>query len=353
MLTRPSGTASGSPRSSSRSWSAYGVDQLMQYATGGGEIAFYGRTTTGDHATLEFMVAAVGISMAMLRTRRTPGALVAGDRRRHDGRRRSRSAAMRGSSSATVFAVFLLLSGANRRRTSSRSSASWPRRDHDRPDLVVARLGRAADQPRPDRDQAATNVYAATNQGHINEILDGWDQIRAHPLVGLGVGVTYHRHTHGALEGRRRHGAQRRRSRCGSSSPPRLPRLLRRSTSSSSARSGDAGTATGYSDLLALGGGSFLLGQFFVIATVYAWPFGVWEKAILDVHLIAMMFPPASAVPAQPEPRADARADHRVSIAGPDLLDVPWCPVVRLRPLPARRRSRASPQQARHRRVEH
>ena len=49
----------------------YGVDQLMNYAKGGGEIAFYGRTTSGDHATLEFMVAAVGISMAMLRTRRT------------------------------------------------------------------------------------------------------------------------------------------------------------------------------------------------------------------------------------------------------------------------------------------
>ena len=39
----------------------YGIWQLIQYASGGGEIAFYGRTTVGDHATLEFMVAAVGV----------------------------------------------------------------------------------------------------------------------------------------------------------------------------------------------------------------------------------------------------------------------------------------------------
>jgi hypothetical protein len=43
--------------------------------------------------------------------------------------------------------------------------------------------------------------------------------------------------------------------------------------------------------MLAIGAGSFLLGQFFVTATVYAWPFGVWEKAILEFACIAMMFP--------------------------------------------------------------
>ena len=50
---------------------AYGAVQLIQFMGGGGEIAFYGRTPTGDHATLEYMVAMVGVSLAMLRTRRS------------------------------------------------------------------------------------------------------------------------------------------------------------------------------------------------------------------------------------------------------------------------------------------
>ena len=45
-------------------------------------------------------------------------------------------------------------------------------------------------------------------------------------------------------------------------------------------------------DLLAFGGGAFLLGNFAVIASVYSWPFGAWEKGILIFALIAMAYPP-------------------------------------------------------------
>ena len=93
----------------------YGAWQLVQYASGGGEIAFYGRTTVGDHATLEFMVAAVGVSMAMLRTHRSRTLWMAGIAvgtavvvlafRRYAW-----------VELATVFAAFVLFSGVNRRR---------------------------------------------------------------------------------------------------------------------------------------------------------------------------------------------------------------------------------------------
>ena len=64
----------------------------------------------------------------------------------------------------------------------------------------------------------AENIYATTNQGHINDILDGFDEVKAHPIAGLGVGVLYHATADGPVEGRRRDGAQRARSRSGSSS---------------------------------------------------------------------------------------------------------------------------------------
>jgi hypothetical protein len=46
------------------------------------------------------------------------------------------------------------------------------------------------------------------------------------------------------------------------------------------------------SDLLAFGGGAFLLGNFVVICTVYPWAFSTWEKGILIFSLIAMAYPP-------------------------------------------------------------
>jgi O-Antigen ligase len=33
--------------------------------------------------------------------------------------------------------------------------------------------------------------YADTNAGHIGDLLDAWDQIRAHPITGLGQGYSY------------------------------------------------------------------------------------------------------------------------------------------------------------------
>lgn len=267
---------------------AYGFVQLVQYATGGGEIAFYGRTPTGDHATLEYMVAAVGVSLAMLRTRRTPAlwwmTIAVGTMVVVLAFRRYAWVEI-----GTVFAVFLLLSGKNRMKyivgvlgvtcaaviaiTLLGSTLDWGAR--------VASLNPWANKQ--------TNALAATNQGHLNEVLDGMDQIRAHPLVGLGVGKTYVGKRTARWKGdagmvhngpiemwikftvlgffaffavyfilfravwRRRHG-------------------------------------TNYSDLLAWGAGSFLLGQFFVTATVYAWPFGVWEKSILEFTCVAMIF---------------------------------------------------------------
>ena len=267
----------------------YGFVQLAQYATGGGEIAFYGRTPTGDHATLEYMVAAVGVSLAMLRTRRSPAlwwlTIAIGTMVVVLAFRRYAWVEI-----GTVFGVFLLLSGKNRMKyvagivtvmaaaliaiTLLGSTLAWGDR--------FASLNPWANKQE--------NAAAATNQGHINEVLDGADQIRAHPIVGLGVGETYVGTRTARWKGdagmvhngpiemwikftvlgfiaffavyfvlfravwRRRHG-------------------------------------TRYSDLLAWGAGSFLLGQFFVTVSVYAWPFGVWEKAILEFTCIAMMFP--------------------------------------------------------------
>ena len=268
----------------------YSAYQLLLYASGGGEIAFYGRTTTGDHASLEFMVAAVGISMAMLRTRRTrwlwllgigvcTAAVVLAFRR------------YAWVELATVFGAFVVLSGVNRRRYlmaiagvaaagAVTVALTWSSLDWG------ARL--TSLDPTLTRAQ---NVYATTNQGHINDILDGMDEVRAHPVMGLGVGVLYH--------------------------PTRTARWK-----------GDAGMVHNgpievwikfgilgvlvflgtylilfrdiwrrrrrgrISDLLAFGGGSYLLGNFLVIASVYSWPFGAWEKGILVFTLIAMAYPP-------------------------------------------------------------
>lgn len=277
----------------------YGIDQLAQYASGGGEIAFYGRTTTGDHATLEFMVAAVGISMVMLRVRRTKAlwcagiivgtAVVALAFRRYAW-----------VELATVFTAFVLLSGVNRRRYIVSIGAvavaclvtialTWSALDWG---------GRFASlDPTQTR---ADNVYATTNQGHIDDILDGWDQVRAHPITGLGVGVLYH--------------------------PTRTARwkgdagMVHNAPVEMWIKFGLLGVGVFFAvyfilfrdiwrrrrrqripDLLAFGAGAYLLGNFVVICTVYAWPFSTWEKSILVFTLIAMAYPPNwRALPQQP-----------------------------------------------------
>jgi hypothetical protein len=277
----------------------YGLDQLVSYASGGGEIAFYGRTTTGDHATLEFMVAAVGVSMAMLRTRRTRALWWAGITigtavvvlafRRYAW-----------IELAIVFAAFVALSGASRRRyvisIAGVAVAGV---------LTVALTWSALDwggrfASLDPTQTGAQNVYATTNQGHIDDILDGWDQVRANPVTGLGVGVLYH--------------------------PTRTARWK-----------GDAGMVHNapievwikfgilgllvfigtyvvlfrdiwrrrrrgrVSDLIAFGGGAFLLGNFVVISTVYPWAFSTWEKGILIFSLIAMAYPPGWRSPLRTE----------------------------------------------------
>jgi hypothetical protein len=256
----------------------YGIDQLMQYAAGGGEIAFYGRTTTGDHATLEFMVAAVGISMVMLRTRRTPllwwagilvgTAVVALAFRRYAW-----------IELATVFTAFVLFSGVNRRRYMVSIGAvtfaalitialTWSALDWG---------GRFASlDPTQTRSQ---NVYATTNQG------------TAHPITGIGVGVLYH--------------------------PTRTARwkgdagMVHNAPIEVWIKFGLLGVGIFFaiyfilfrdiwrrrrgqriSDLLAFGVGTYFLGNFVIICSVYSWPFSTWEKSILVFTLLAMAYPP-------------------------------------------------------------
>jgi len=47
-----------------------------------------------------------------------------------------------------------------------------------------------------------------------------------------------------------------------------------------------------YVDIAAFGAGSFMFGNFLITCTVYPWPFGVWEDAILMFSLVAMAFAP-------------------------------------------------------------
>ena len=208
----------------------YGVDQLLQYASGGGEIAFYGRTTTGDHADPR-VHGGRGRHLDGHAAHTTDAVALVGGRS-SSARASSlwRSAAMRGSSSAIVFAAFVLLSGAQ--------PAPVPRRDRRRgrglsidrgPDLVVARLVRAAEQPRPDphaRSERLRDHEPGPHQRHPRRLGPGPRAPDVRPRGGRHL----HRPAHRSVEGRRRHGAQRRRSRCGSSSASSAWRLLRRST---------------------------------------------------------------------------------------------------------------------------
>jgi O-antigen ligase len=269
---------------------AYGADQLLQYASGGGEIAFYGRTTVGDHATLEFMVAAVGISMAMLRLRRTRllwwAGIAIGTSVVALAFRRYAWVEL-----AVVFAAFVLLSGASRRRYLLAITGvaavcvvtvglTWSSLDWG---------GRLASiDPSLTRAQ---NVYATTNQGHINDILDGLDEVRAHPVAGLGVGVLYHGSRTAQWKGD--------------------AGMVHNAPIEVWIKFGLLGLGVFLAtyvilfrdiwrrrnrgricDVLAFGAGAFLLGNFVIIATVYSWPFGAWEKGILIFAVIAMAYPP-------------------------------------------------------------
>ncbi len=268
----------------------YGIWQLIQYASGGGEIAFYGRTTVGDHATLEFMVAAVGVSMAMLRTHRSRFLWMAGVAvgtsvvvlafRRYAW-----------VELAAVFAAFILFSGVNRRRYVVSIAAvavaclltialTWSSLDWG---------GRFASlDPTQTR---AENVYATTNQGHINDILDGFDEVKAHPIAGLGVGVLYHGQRTAQWKGDAGmvHNAPVevwiKFGLLGLIVFVTIYVILFRDIW----RRRNRGRVC---DLLSFGGGAFLFGNALVIGTVYSWPFGAPEKGILIFTLIAMAYPP-------------------------------------------------------------
>lgn len=268
---------------------AYGGYELLQYASGGGEIAFYGRTPTGDHATLEYMVAAVGISTALLRTGKTRwlwwSGILVGTAVVLLAFRRYAWVEI-----GTVLGAFVVFSGANRRKylvgiaglvlaggiaiALTWSSLNWS-----------ARL--ASVNPTQTRSQ---NVLATTNQGHINDILDGLDQVKARPFLGLGAGVLYHPTRSASWKGE--------------------AGMVHNGPIEVWIKFGILGLvvfgATYFvlfrevwrrrnrgriSDMLAFGGGTFLLGNFLVIATVYGWPFGTWEKGILIFTVVAMAFP--------------------------------------------------------------
>jgi O-antigen ligase len=283
---------------------AYGTLQLFEYLRGGGEIAFYGRTPTANHATLEFMAAAVGVSLAMLRTRRMVGlwrlAIIVDTMVVVLAFRRYAWVELAG-----VLAVFVFLSGRNRRR-------------YVLGILAIAAAGAVAIAISPSSlnfserlasfnpsDTKSTNALAATNQDHINDILDGVDQIRAHPVTGLGVGVLY--------VGRR---TARWKGDVGMvhNGPVEiwikfgvigvityigvylftLREIFRR-------RRGQR-----YVDIAAFGAGSFMFGNFLITCTVYPWPFGVWEDAILMFSLVAMAFAPGWRGASAPPPRRRA-----------------------------------------------
>jgi O-antigen ligase len=170
--------------------SLYGLWLLLQYATGGGDIAFYGRTPVGDHSSIEYFVAVVAVSLAMLRSGRISWlwwlaiaigtAVVLLSFRRYAW-----------LEIGTVAAVFVLFAHRGRMRyiiglagvaaiaaaaiALTWNSLQWSER--------FASLDPSA--------TSSQNELAATNENHLDDIRDGLDQIRAHPIFGLGVGVTY------------------------------------------------------------------------------------------------------------------------------------------------------------------
>jgi|tagenome__1003787_1003787.scaffolds.fasta_scaffold20975321_2 hypothetical protein len=269
------------------SW--YGLDQLFAYARGGGEIAFYGRTPDSNHATLEYMVAAVGISLAFLRTRRLrllwcTGILV-GTIVVVLGFRRYAWVEI-----GVVFAMFALFAARRDKRylvgslgvvlatalaiAFSWSSLQWSER--------LASLNPFASK--------YDNALAATNASHLDDINDGWDQVQAHPITGLGVGITY--------VGQR---TARWKGDAG---------MVHNGPIELWIKFGVLGVllyllayfvvirdiwrrrfGSRYSDLMAWGAGSFIIANFLITVSIYAWPFAVWEKSVLVFMLVAAMYP--------------------------------------------------------------
>ena len=269
---------------------AYGAVQLIQFMGGGGEIAFYGRTPTGDHATLEYMVAMVGVSLAMLRTRRSRslwvfGALV-GTAVVALGFRRYAWVEL-----GVVYGVFLLLTDRTSRRQYLKGlfvvlvavavavAMTWSQ-------LHWSERFASLDP----WQTKVENKYATTNQGHLDEIRDGLDQVQKNPVVGLGVGITYVGQRTARWKGDAgmvHNGLVEMWIKFGILGLVTYVGLYMALFWSIWKRR----RGTRYSDLLAWGAGAFLFGNFLINATVYPWPFGVWEKSILIFAMIAVAFP--------------------------------------------------------------
>ncbi len=261
----------------------YGFVQLAQYAGGSGEIAFYGRTPLAAHATLEYMVAGVAVSLAMTRTQRTPllwwftvasctMVVVLGFRR------------YAWLELATVFGVYLVLSG--------RKYLKGPVVMAVATAAAIVLLGSSLNfsgriaslNPSASRD---SSIYATTNQGHIDAVMDGLYEIKSHPITGLGTGVSFVGHVTHQVIGQTQNGPVETWIRYSIVGALvfflvyyRLFRDLWRRK-----------RGTRYSDQLGWGIGAFLFGQFLVVCTFYPWPFDTSEKAVLSFSVLAMAYP--------------------------------------------------------------
>jgi hypothetical protein len=267
----------------------YAAFELAAYAAGGGETANYGRIPVGDHAKLEIAVAAVAVSLAMLRTRRSPllwyagaalcTALVVLSFRRYAW-----------VELAIVFAVFLIISGPERGRyrwgaiailgvaavavTLTWSSLQWEERF-------------ASLDPRTTK---AENALAATNQGHLDEIRDGIDQVQARPIFGLGPGVGYvgERTVVWKGTGGMVHNAP-------------LEVWIEFGLLGLLAYLGAYALffrevwkrrwGTALPDIFAIGAAAFFLANFLVTATVYGWAYSHQQQSIILFGLLAGAFP--------------------------------------------------------------
>jgi len=267
----------------------YSAFRLFEYVRGAGEVTFFGRTTVGDYAALEYVVAAVALSLVMLRSGRTPnfwwGAVALGTAVVVLSFRRYAWIEL-----GVVFAFFITLSVRYRHRylvgilgvalaTAVAVAASWsilPWSER----FASLNIGASA----------SSNQLAATNESHIDDIRDGLDQVRRQPILGLGVGVQWVGERTVVWKGE---------SGMVHNGPVHvwvkfgLPGLAvffalyavlfrwlwRR-------RRGNS-----FSDLVALGGGIFLFGQFLVTLTIFQWAFDRPETSLLVFALLAAASP--------------------------------------------------------------
>jgi O-antigen ligase len=272
----------------------YSVYLLGRYLLGGGVVTqTLGRTPVFDAPTLDFLVGTVALSLAMLTTdsrRRLwlsgivlPTIVIVLSLRRH---------------SWGELAVVVCILGA------VRGVRLWDRRQgRVAPVLVVIAIAGLAvalgtGGSRFTQRLASFNVahastarYDNTNQSHLDDIRDGWDQVRHHWILGLGVGVRFvgartfswkgqggdiHNGILtvwvifgllGVVEYLGGHVL--------------LFRLLRRRVRS---EQGEAAA-------VARGAFAFLLAQFLVSLTFVTWPFAFWQESILTFAFIALAFP--------------------------------------------------------------